>query len=227
MDNPDISPMDAVVIGATGLVGKQIVQQLLQHASFKSVLILVRRSSGLQHAKLKEVIIDFSKPEEWSREVKGHVLFSALGTTILQAGSQEAQYVVDYTYQVNVAEAAAKNNVGKYALVSSVGANPASRFFYTRMKGELETTVNKLPFRQMDIFQPGFLDGGKQRKDTRPLEKAGVFLTKGLNAIGLFNKYKPIKGQALARAMIRAVLKDNPGYHVWKLGEIFKMVKGE
>jgi uncharacterized protein YbjT (DUF2867 family) len=223
MQNSDAQALDAVVIGATGLVGGALVQQLIVHDSFKSVLIFARNKTGLTHPKLTEVIIDFEKPEEWQARVKGDVLFSTLGTTILQAGSQDAQYRVDFTYQYLFAEAAAKNKVGRYVLVSSVGASPSSRFFYTRMKGELEMAVRVLPFRQVEIIQPGFLDGAGTRKDKRPLEKIGVAVTKGFNMLGLFRKYGPVKGETVAKAMINATLKDNPGVHVWPLAEIFTL----
>lgn len=225
MNNSGAEALEAVVIGATGLVGNALVQQLISHDSFVHILVFGRRKTGLQHPKLKEVIIDFDKPEEWSGLVRGSILFSALGTTILQAGSQDAQYRVDFTYQYRFAEAAANNNIGKFVLVSSVGATPASRFFYTRMKGELEKAIKVFPFGQIDIIQPGFLDGAGERKDNRRLEKIGVAVTKGLNRIGLFRKYRPVKGDMVARAMINATLKDNPGVHVWPLEELFRLAK--
>jgi uncharacterized protein YbjT (DUF2867 family) len=226
MHNSGTVAFDAVVIGATGLVGRALVEQLIRHDSFKSILVFGRRNTGLQHPKLNEVIIDFEKPDEWSALVKGNVLFSALGTTIMQAGSQDAQYQIDYTYQYRFAEAAAKHKVDKYVLVSSVGATPASRFFYTKMKGELEIAIRSLPFRQTDIIQPGFLDGAGARKDKRPLEKIGVAVTKGFNILGLFRKYRPVRGETVARAMINATLKDNPGAHVWSMAEIFTLAEG-
>src|SRR5690349_10962018 len=139
-------PLTAIVIGATGLVGSELVQQLLDDERFSLVKIFVRRSFGKQHPKLEEHIIDFDKIHEWGHLVSGDVLFSALGTTLKQAGGKEAQYRIDYNYQYDVADAAAKNKVPVYVLVSSAMANVDSKIFYTRMKGELERDIKKLPF---------------------------------------------------------------------------------
>ena len=109
----------AIVIGATGLVGHELVQQLLQDQRFVRVVVLGRRNSGFVHARLEEHLISFDQPEQWRHLVKGDVLFSALGTTLKTAGSKEAQYKVDHTYQLEVAKAAAANGVPVYVLVSS------------------------------------------------------------------------------------------------------------
>src|SRR5689334_5676279 len=96
----------AMVIGATGLVGSHLVQLLLHDDRFAVVKIFARRSTGIQHPKLQERIIDFDHPERWKHLITGDVLFSALGTTLKTAGSKEAQYKIDHTYQFNVAKAA-------------------------------------------------------------------------------------------------------------------------
>jgi uncharacterized protein YbjT (DUF2867 family) len=116
----------AIVIGSTGLVGKQLVGQLLADARFERVVSFVRRPSGRTHARLEEHVIDFRAPDAWADRVEGDVLFSTLGTTLKQAGSKEAQYEVDYTFQFNTAQAAAKNGVKEYVLVSADRASPSS-----------------------------------------------------------------------------------------------------
>jgi aspartate-semialdehyde dehydrogenase len=88
----------ALVIGATGLVGNELVHQLLADDRFGAVLVFVRRSMGISHSKLQEFIINFDEPQNWSHLVKGDVLFSALGTTLKKAGSKEAQYKIDHDY---------------------------------------------------------------------------------------------------------------------------------
>lgn len=208
-----------IVIGATGLVGKELVTQLLRSPSFTKVIIFVRRSAGIQHAKLEEHIIDFDKPETWKHLVKGDVLFSALGTTLKQAGSKEAQFRVDHTYQYNFAKAAAENEVPVYVLVSSAGADLRSRIFYSRMKGELERDIKKLSFSSIHILQPGLLAG--ERKDERRGEKIGFILLNSLSKIGLFRKYKPIYGTTVATAMTNIALSSKAGIYAYTLDEVF------
>jgi uncharacterized protein YbjT (DUF2867 family) len=120
---------DAVVLGATGLVGSELVRLLLADERFASVVTLGRRRTGLAHAKLREHVVDLDAPASYGGLVTGDVLFSALGTTIRAAGSQEAQYRVDHGYQLHVAEAAARNGVPACVLVSSASASPGPRIF--------------------------------------------------------------------------------------------------
>ena len=125
----------------------------------------------MQHAKLQERIVNFDAVPEWKALLTGDVLFSSLGTTLKQAGSKEAQYKVDFTYQYNIAKAAADNGVSQYVLVSSAGASPQSRIFYSRMKGELEEAVKTFSFPHITILQPGILQG--ERDEFRLGERIG------------------------------------------------------
>jgi len=224
MEQQKANTLTGLVAGATGLVGKQLVNQLLQNQAFAKTVVFVRRTTGIVHPKLVEHVINFDEPAAWSHLLQGDILFSALGTTIRQAGSQQAQYRVDHTYQLNLAKAAATNGVSKYVLVSSVGANAASPFFYTRMKGELEEEVKKLPFRQVDILQPSLLDGDRQNK--RPLEKFSIVATTLFNKLGLMKKYRPVKGAVVAAAMIRLALTGQPGLHIWPPASIHALGRG-
>ncbi|MBQ5983905.1 MAG: NAD(P)H-binding protein [Bacteroidales bacterium] len=192
--------MKALVIGATGAVGKDLVQMLLEDDSFESVAAFVRRPLGFENPKLTVHIIDFDHSEKWVRLFEGDVLFSCLGTTIKAAGSQDAQWKVDYTYQYEAAKAARENGVPTYALVSSIGASPKSKIFYTRMKGELEEAVKKLGFPACYILQPPSLI---RKGSDRFGEKAGVVILRALNAIGLMRSWKPMPTEEVAAAMIR------------------------
>lgn len=178
--------LSAILIGATGLVGSQILDLLLKDNSYSRVKVFHRRSTGIQHPKLEEHIIDFDKIHEWGHLVTGDELYSALGTTIKKAGSQEKQYTIDYTYQYEVAKAAADNGVKKYSLVSSAGADYESRVFYSRLKGELDDDVKALPFEVITIMRPSILAG--ERNESRPGESIGMFFMKFLTRIpGLKN----------------------------------------
>ena len=167
---------------------KDLIDQLLKDDAFQSIIAFVRRPLAVENPKLTVHIIDFDHPEQWQNLLQGDVLFSCLGTTIKAAGSQANQWKVDYTYQYEAAKAACTNGVETYALVSSIGASPKAKFFYTRMKGELEEAVKKLGFPACFI-----LFG----------EKAGVVALRAFNAIGLMRAYKPMPTEEVAAAMVR------------------------
>lgn len=211
----------AVVIGSTGMVGTQLIKQLLDNVEYTEIISLVRRSSNVNHPKLKEHIIDFDNPEGWKNLLQGDVLFSTLGTTIGQAKTKERQYEVDYTYQYIVAEIAANNGMASYVLVSSAGANEKSKAFYMNMKGKLEKAIQSLPFENITILQPGQLTG--TRTHVRLAESLAVKVMKGLNAIGLFKKFQPIYAQTVAKAMVNAAHGKIKGTYTLK--EVFKLAE--
>jgi len=122
----------ALVFGATGATGKEIVCQLLKDITFDKVSIFVRTKSGIKHEKLVQHQIDFSKLESYKEFIQGDVLFSCLGTTLKDAGSKEQQFLIDYTYQYEFAKMASENGVTKYSLISSAGANKSSFFFLSK-----------------------------------------------------------------------------------------------
>jgi len=209
----------ANLIGASGLVGQQLLQQLLAHPEFEKVRSFVRRPSGNVHPKLDELVIDFDQPENWSKLVKGDVLFSSLGTTIKTAKTKENQYRVDFTYQYEFAKAAAGNGVGAYMLVSSMGADPKSSVFYSKMKGELEEAVAKLNFRKYIIVRPSILDG--DRKEKRAGEKIGLVISRFLTKY-VFKRYQPTPVIVLAAKMISLSLDKTEGFRMVEGLEILK-----
>lgn len=202
--------MKALVIGATGATGKEIVQLLLSNSQYTEVVIFVRREVELKHEKLKVHVIDFDAPETWHSLVKGDVLFSCLGITLKAAGSQNAQWKIDYEYQYTFAQSASTNAVGTYALISSANANPDSFFFYSKMKGKLEVAVQKLSFEKLIVFRPPILD----RKDSdRTMEILGVKVIRFMNKLGFLQTQKPMTPATLAKAMITSVASLKPGIH--------------
>jgi len=213
--------MRAIVIGATGMVGTQLIKLLIENDEFSEIVSLVRRESGFNHPKLNEHIIDFDQSENWSNLVKGDVLFSTLGTTIAQAKTKDAQFKVDFTYQFTVAEIAAKNGVSKYVLISSAGADSKSKIFYSKIKGELEDAVQSLPFEVISILRPGQLDGNRSEK--RIGEKIALSVMYGLNNLGLFMRYQPIQAVQVARAMINTVNKTQSASY--SLDEVHQLAK--
>ncbi len=215
--------LTAIVIGATGATGKELVKLLLGDEDFQKVRIFIRRADDLNHPKLEKNIVDFNQIDDWKNDLRGDVLFSALGTTLKQAGSEAAQYKVDFTYQFETAKAAAENGgVKNYVLVSSTGADPKAFFFYPRMKGELEEAIKTLGFERIHIFQPGILE--RNADDNRLMESLGLTAIKALNSVGLFKSQTPMPVKVLAEKMIK-VSKSAPAEKVnyYKLDEIFDL----
>lgn len=214
----------AVIVGATGLVGSELLRQLLADGRLGAIVSLGRRTAGVVHEKLREHVIDFEAPATWSDLVRGDVLFSALGTTIKVAGSQAAQHRVDHGYQFRVAEAARRNGIATCVLVSSAGASPGARIFYSRMKGELERDVEALGFPRTRILRPGPLDG--ERREDRPGERLMLRVLRPLAPV-LPAAARPIHARILARAAIRAAFDPAPGTIRYEAGELFRLGAGD
>ena len=212
--------MKALLIGATGATGTDLLEKLLNDATFDEVTIFVRKPIAVTNDKLMVHVVDFDQPEEWKHLVKGDVAFSCLGTTLKTAGSKEAQRKVDYDYQYNFAKAAKENNVAHFILVSSYGANSKSSIFYSRIKGELEDAVQTLRFHKTTIFNPGML----QRKNTdRSGEVVMEKVLQFINMLGLFKKHKPLSTDVLAQAMINSAKNHTNSYNVIKLNDIHNL----
>ncbi len=211
--------MKAIVIGATGLIGRELTSLLLSNDIYTEVVVFSRRSINLQHPKLKEHLIDFDQPHEWKNLVSGFVLFSTLGTTIKKAKTKENQYRIDYTYQYEFAKAAAQNDVRHLVLVSSSGANPDSKIFYSRIKGELEEAILQLPLPNITILRPSLLLGKRNEKRT------GEALAQRIMPIVtryIFRKYRPIPAKIVAKAMLNESVRPS-GRKIYELNEIFDL----
>lgn len=212
--------MKALVLGATGAIGKDLVSQLLQDEAFDRVDIFVRREVPASSDKLVVHVVDFDHPEQWAGELTGDVLFSTLGTTIRAAGSQPAQWKVDYTYQLQAAQSARKNGVPVYALVSSVGADARSMIFYSKMKGALDRDVQALGFEGCFILRPPSLI---RKGSDRLGEKIGVVALRAFNAIGLMRNFTPMPTEAVAAAMIRLAKSGRKGTGIFTSQEILSI----
>ena len=217
-----MSGLTALVIGATGATGTELVQQLIDDNRYTTVVVFSRRPLLVTHASLTTHIVDFDNPQAWAHLVKGDVLFSALATTLKQAGSQKEQYKIDYTYQYQTAAIAAANGVAKYVLVSAMGANAKSWLFYPRIKGELDNAARGLPFKQIHIFRPGFLL--RQPDKIRPMEKLGIAIIQFFNNFGLFKSQRPLPVELLAQKMRSVLLHpDAQQFQIYSLDSIFDL----
>ena len=203
--------MKAVLIGATGAVGKDLLQALLEDARYTEVVAFARRALGVQHEKLREHTIDFDAPATWQELVKGDVLFSTLGTSLKQAGSKEAQRHIDYDYQLTFAKAARANGVKSLVLLSSIGANSKSSIFYLRLKGELDDAVQCLGFDSLSIVRPPSLIRAKSKRFG---ETASVKFLQAANAIGLAKRLAPMETSVVACSMAALGLDSASGTRI-------------
>lgn len=203
--------MKALLIGATGATGKELLTLLLNDNRYEEVAIFVRHTIELQHEKLKVHVIDFNAPETWLHLVTGDVLFSCLGTTLSAAGSKNKQWEIDYGYQYEFAKSATANSVSNYVLVSASNADVTSFFFYSKMKGTLEEAVKSLSFSKLVIMRPPILN----RADSeRTLEVVGVKVLTFMNRFGLLKSQKPMDTAVLAQAMVVSVSRLPLGTHI-------------
>ncbi|MEU8432859.1 NAD(P)H-binding protein [Streptomyces sp. NPDC029216] len=206
----------ALLVGATGLVGGQLLARLLRDPRYDRVTVLARRPLGLEHPRLDARVVDFAKlgADDLPAGPGGTDVYGALGTTIRQAGSQEAFREVDQHHTVRVAELARDAGAERIAVVSSVGAGSGSRAFYLRVKGDMEAEVTALGYPQTEFFRPSFILGDRpSRRRGEGLGSSAASLLAPLLA-GPARPYRPVPAGRLAAAMIAALAEDRPGVRV-------------
>ncbi len=196
--------LHALVLGATGATGRELVKLLLENANFRQVSIFVRRKIDIDHEKLIIHKIDFTRLNEYNNLIKGDMLFSALGTTKKESGGKKEQFLVDYTYQYKFAKMASENGVNHYSLISSIGADKNSFFFYPKIKGALESSIKSLEFNKIHIFQPPSLI--RQPELIRSGERYSINFLHVINKLGFFKSFKPILVKDLAKKIIKESL---------------------
>ena len=169
------------------------------------------RPLGIAHPRLRENIVDFDRPETWREHPAVDDVYCCLGTTMKKAGSREAFCRVDYDYPVGIAREASRKGAARFLVVSAIGADPGSRVYYSRVKGEMENAVRAFSFRAVNIFRPSLLLGA--RSETRILEGIGRFASRVVTPlmIGKLKKYRPIEAAVLAWAMVRVATEEIEG----------------
>jgi uncharacterized protein YbjT (DUF2867 family) len=213
-------PGQAIIIGATGLVGRHCLKILLER--YESVTVIARRSTGITHPRLTERRIDFERLGTIEIPASAHV-YCALGSTIKKAGSEQAFRRVDFEYPRMRAQHASGTRGARFILVSSVGADANSRNFYLRVKGELEAAIQAMPLEAVHVFQPSFIVGERSEKRAGETVALAVSRAIGFLLVGGLRKYRAIEAAAVARAMVAAANKDAAGCFVYHYDEIRKL----
>lgn len=213
----------ALLVGATGLVGGHVLEQLLEDTYFDKVIVLTRKTLGSNHPKLKEVIVNFDQLENYKSDIKADIVFCCLGTTIKTAGSQEAFKKVDYEYPLRVAEIAKQNDTSSFLIITALGSAKSSIIFYNRVKGEVEEAIGKLNFDAFHILQPSLIIG--DRKESRTGEGLAQKLSPVYDTLmfGPLTKYKSIKAEQIAKAMIHYSKQETKGILRHESGELQKV----
>lgn len=211
--------MKALLVGATGLIGTQLLRKLLEDTFYTYVEIWVRNSLGISHPKLEEKIIDFSKINSFPSMETDHV-FCCLGTTIKKAKTPEQFRKVDLDYVFELAKLAERSNVLKFVVISSIGANHKSGNLYLRTKGEMEEEIKKIKIPSIIIFRPSLLLGN--RNEFRFGENISkIFMNVfGIFLFGKVKKYRAIKDTIVAQAMIKAAKTEKTGIDIFESDKI-------
>jgi len=215
-----LSTRTALVAGASGLVGSHVVRLLLEDPAYSRVTVLARRELPVSHKKLEQRIASFDRLAQIADFPRVHDVFCCLGTTMKQAGSPEAFRAVDYTYVVELARVAVRHRASQFLVVTAIGADPRSRILYSRVKGEAEEGLRRLQFEGIQIFRPSLLVGA--RAETRPAERVAGLLSPlvAWAFVGPLARYRPIKAEAVARAMVRVAREAPKGTHVYESADI-------
>jgi len=210
----------ALVAGASGLVGGHLLDLLLEDAGYAAVTALVRHELPRAHRKLGQRLVDFDRLADGGDLPRADDVFCCLGTTMKRAGSADAFRKVDFTYVERLARLAWQHRARQFLLVSSLGADPRSRVFYNRVKGEVEEAVRKLPFDAVHIFRPSLLLG--HRRESRPAERLAMLAggALGFLLVGPLARYRPIPARTVAAAMLRVAKEAARGVHVYESDRI-------
>ncbi len=208
--------MRALIFGASGLIGSELLKLALNDPYFSSVTIIVRKRLSLSNNKLTQIISTFEELEENQNSLQGDIIFSCLGTTKSKTPDQNEYYKIDHDYPVTASKIAIKNGAKYIHLVSSLGSNISSSNSYLRLKGEIEDDISKLPFLGIHFYRPSLIIG--KRKESRPLEKISALIFSIINPllIGTLKKYQSIKATDIAKAMLSQAKKEIKGIHIYQ-----------
>jgi uncharacterized protein YbjT (DUF2867 family) len=190
-----------LLVGATGLVGGELLTFLLNHPGYEKVKVFIRKPMKINHPKLEQINVDFDKLHQYREHFNVNDVYCCLGTTIKKAGSQEAFRQVDYEYPLGLAKLAVESDVERFLIITAMGADKSSNVFYNRVKGEVEEELRNSGIGTLHIFRPSLLLG--EREEFRLGEKLAILLSPILSfaMIGGLRKYKPIQANNVAKAM--------------------------
>jgi uncharacterized protein YbjT (DUF2867 family) len=198
----------AVIAGATGLIGNQVLAKLLASSRYATVVALTRKPLKINHPALVNIITDFRNLDKALSGLKPDDVFCCLGTTMAKAGSKEKFYAVDFQYPVELAKATFAGGAKQYLLVSALGADRNSSIYYNRVKGEVEDAIAAIGFDTVHILRPSLLLGPRAEK--RAGEDAAKLIYK-IFSFAIPPKYKAISSERVATVMVDFAARDSRG----------------
>jgi uncharacterized protein YbjT (DUF2867 family) len=217
----------ALVIGASGLTGSFVVEELLKDPSFKLVRILGRKNLHINDPKLQQTIVNFNDINDYADKFGfGDVIFCCIGTTQKNIkGDKIAYEKIDFDIPINAARMGIVNKFKKFLMVSAVGANENSSNFYLKLKGKTESALRQFSYQSISIFRPSILLGN--RKEIRPAEKIMQGIMKTISNLfsGSLKKYRAIYASDVAKAMVKESKLDNRGFHIFEYKEIMELLR--
>ena len=207
----------ALIVGASGLIGKHLTQKLLTSNYYEKVSVIVRKQLNIIHPKLEQIVMDFDNLD--ASKIFAEDIFCCLGTTMKQAGSKDAFYKVDFNYPLNIAKAGLENGAKQFLFVSSMGADEKSMVYYSRVKGKIEKELSDLRYPTLIILRPSMLEG--ERENPRMGEKIGNVVM-NLFAPLIPDNYKVIAGEKVAQAMLELAQKNIRNIDIFESGSLQK-----
>lgn len=201
----------AIIVGASGLIGSELLKLVSASYAFNEILLINRRPLNISGPKIQEIVIDFDKLADISDKISGDIIFSCLGTTRGKTPDAAQYRKIELDYTLNIAKYGLNNGVKQFHYVSSLGADTSSSNSYLKLKGEVENLLKTLSFNSLHIYQPSFLTG--ERKENRIAEKLMAPLMSLINPllVGKLRKYQSISAEAVAKAMLNQSLKNKEG----------------
>jgi len=212
----------ALIAGASGLVGTELLKLLIAEESYNAIHVLTRTPVNSESAKVTEHIIDFNRLSDLKLDFPVHHVFCTLGTTIKKAETRDNFRKVDFNYVVELGKKAKELKTEKFLVVSSLGANAKSQIFYNRVKGEMESALRELSLAHLFIFRPSLLMG--ERQEHRAGEKTAIAVYKVISPLlwGHFRKYKGVEAKQVAKAMLMTALENDKTFSIIESDEIQK-----
>ena len=198
----------ALIFGSSGLIGSHLVRLIIKNNNYNKIKLFIRSESIISNSKIEIIKTDFNNLDKHKESINGDDCFFCIGTTRKNTPDKNEYIKVEYNIPLEVAKIAKQNSINSFTYISSLGANPSASGLYLKNKGQTEEALKKLNFPKLSIMRPSILLGN--RKENRIGEKIGIFIMMSFSPLflGKMKKYKPIKVENVAKAMINVVEKN-------------------